>query len=621
MYFGGGLALDGQGMFQLNGAATTDPKDDDTVLVAGQIAGGNADLRMRQNESTTTVALFPNSETNSGTGVQKLVRDDISSGETGVRPIAPPRLEGQNGKPSRYVELTKLADVPRGSQYGYGPGIYIDNREDIEKVRRYLDTTVTPNRTLYRALKINDMHRLWQRKSFPVDTRYANEEGNIDYDAATGNTGALNNTGTGTKAHRLVPPRPSADAYTSYPVANSTTAGVGSLEERGVRGWINQYEFLPRGALIELVSINATTFEIIVTRDDRSDGVVTNSDRNKAWRDTNGALIPQSYRMRIRVNNVGQPSEQVVRYVGAAGYDTTPIDTYPGPFNGVIAAEGNVRVRGSIGNKDITIASMGNIYIEGSVRRNGNGRIALLAKNNVTLNPTQFLARPAGLQHDGYVTAPAVIQTSGVSAGVDEISVPDVTRFRVGDRVSMPNSENWLVVQSVTFANTINNSGTVKLATNHGVATGDPITNMRLFSDAAAPTVNLLNQDRQYTLANSLNPLVRDVLFDGAAPTATTRLSWRHAGTTAVAFNMQNTSAAPNTFAVKRNTYPSAPEVISGGLTDNEKFLYAASPTQPGLPTAYNLLDLLWSPYSPTSGGVPQDSTLPQMETPLMVIV
>jgi hypothetical protein len=146
MYFGGGLALDGKGLFQLGGSTTATSADDDSVLVAGQVAGASQDLTLSTiaGETPANTTQFPNSQTNSGTGLEGLVRDDISSGETGVRPIAPPRLEGQNGKPSRYVEMTKLANLPNGSQYGYGPGIYIDNREDFEKVRRSLIRLLIP---------------------------------------------------------------------------------------------------------------------------------------------------------------------------------------------------------------------------------------------------------------------------------------------------------------------------------------------------------------------------------------------------------------------------------------------------------------------------------------------
>jgi hypothetical protein len=432
------------------------------------------------------------------------------------------------------------------------------------------------------------MHRLWQRKSFPVDPRYPDEEGNIDYDASTGNTGALTNTGTGVKAHRLVLPRGGAEAY-PFPVTPSPTAGTGSLEERGIRGWINQYEFLPRGALIELVDVSATEFNIIITRDDRSD-TATFSDPNKVWRSPTGAPYTQTYRMRIRVQGIGG-TETTTRYVGAPGYETTVAGptvtgTYGGRFNGVICAEGNVRVRGSIGNKDITIASMGNIYIEGSVRRdraNRNGRIALLAKNNVVLNPTQFLARPVGMQNDG----PGVATTgAGAYFDANELSVADATRFRVGDMVRIDNGSDWLTVQSVTFGAT-GNSGRIGLATPHNVAVGDSAI-LNVLSDTAA--IMSVNRERYYELNGANNTLVRDVLFDGVLPTTSTTLSWRHSGVMSTAFRIQNTGAA-ETFSVKKNTIPSVPEVISAGTTslDNEKKLLTGA-------TEYDLLDITGTP-------------------------
>lgn len=63
------------------------------------------------------------------------------------------------------------------------------------------------------------------------------------------------------------------------------------------------------------------------------------------------------------------------------------------PFNGIIYAEGNIRVKGKIPNRQFTVVSGSNIYIEGSlIRGERNSTIALMAQDNVVLNATMFVA-------------------------------------------------------------------------------------------------------------------------------------------------------------------------------------------------------------------------------------
>jgi hypothetical protein len=88
------------------------------------------------------------------------------------------------------------------------------------------------------------------------------------------------------------------------------------------------------------------------------------------------------------VSNFGSPS--------ASDFNRGP------EFNGLIMAEGNVRVRGVIpgGNNgipdgaQITIVTMGTAYIEGSILRGDPdySMLAILAKDHVVLNTTQFLS-------------------------------------------------------------------------------------------------------------------------------------------------------------------------------------------------------------------------------------
>jgi hypothetical protein len=363
MYFGSGVSLEGSGLLQLAGSATADPADDDAVLIAGQVAGlTDQQVKLRPSDNGTEAA-FPVSGANRTKGVQTLVRDDVSEG--GVRTITPPRLEGKPGQFSRYLELTKLAALSNGSQYGYGPGVYIDNREDIEKI-------IPTGGTAPVAMPIRDMHRLWQRK---------------------------------------IP--------------------AGS-QESGVRGWVNtSQEFAARGAFIELKGDT-----IVVTRDS-----ITNA--SKTWKDRDGKSLPdpraKTYRMMLNVVT-GE------RSFGAPGREQSVQGSDPA-FNGVIYADGNLRVRGWINDRDITIVSMGNVYIEGSVIRTGQGRVALLAKKNVVLNPTRFIPRVAGAQDAGVIPAgiPLVSAASGSTAQVSSDA-----GLRVGDMIKFGDGTRWRMITGIT---------------------------------------------------------------------------------------------------------------------------------------------------------------------------
>jgi hypothetical protein len=67
------------------------------------------------------------------------------------------------------------------------------------------------------------------------------------------------------------------------------------------------------------------------------------------------------------------------------------------PFNGVIYAEGNVRIRGRIpSGRQITIVTNGTAYIEGNlVKGDERSALAVIARDYVCVNTTQFLYRSA----------------------------------------------------------------------------------------------------------------------------------------------------------------------------------------------------------------------------------
>jgi hypothetical protein len=124
------------------------------------------------------------------------------------------------------------------------------------------------------------------------------------------------------------------------------------------------------------------------------------------WRNYNGADTGRHV-LRFRL---GYGSNGTIRIIneltpGVTNFgQPTPTDFDAGvPFSGIIFSEGNVRVRGvipAIGTGSsrrgiqLTIVSMGTGYVEGSIIKGdpNTSSLALLCRDNVVLNTTQFLA-------------------------------------------------------------------------------------------------------------------------------------------------------------------------------------------------------------------------------------
>ena len=360
----------------------------------------------------------------SGAGPQLQVKDNPTIGQpedltqTGrnIKPVTPPDLT----KFPRYLELTKYTP---GGILGLGDGVYIGNSGDVEKVFE----GNRPN-TIKRELSVSELQRLWQGKSFLATPG----EGNA-------NPGATTVVG-GTQLHRLSFPRvgsPATDTY-AYPL-NPNAMRDYSLEQRGIRGWVNTYEFVPRGAMVEVQPT-----QIVITLDDRSDTVPNLPDSSKAWPYTQLPAINMSNCYRMVINTDPLSPNYGERKFGTFPFEvaqTTPITK----FNGVIYAEGNLRVRGLSGNQDLTFVSMNNIYIEGNLMQGGSGRIALMARKNVTLNPTKFISSVLGSQDRDVVTQTIpVTATSGTGADdTTALVVSSLQPFRIGDSIFVTGDTKW----------------------------------------------------------------------------------------------------------------------------------------------------------------------------------
>ena len=154
----------------------------------------------------------------------------------------------------------------------------------------------------------------------------------------------------------------------------ASTATNASLEEQHLRGWVAADEFHARGALVELFNdaSDGNKPKVAVTLDSRSDNSTAGPNNAlgpvdaKAWRDATGATQSGVYRR-----------------------------VFAWPTNGVLFAEGNVRVRGEVTGvpHSLTIVSQNNIYIDGSVGA-GTRKVLLLARKNVVANPTAAIFRP-----------------------------------------------------------------------------------------------------------------------------------------------------------------------------------------------------------------------------------
>lgn len=438
--------------------------------------------------ATSTAAPISSADSNFSTNqtvVNKLVDDGwnrlagVTSASRQVRDFIPPDITTGGDGFGRYRQLTRYSEPNTlyagatniSSAYGYGKGIYINNSQDVEKIGSAIMTQT-------------QLHDLWF------------------------------GTGTGNPYNRLgTPDAPSG----------KLTVTANSLEGQHMRGWVSPEQFLPRGAEVIINSNNTITVNLDPVGDNTAEFPNANFtssaitvDPNKSWRNVSGNLMGD----------------------GAAGSNTGGVysQTFYWPANGTVFAEGNIRIRGSNPNasNSLTVVSMNNIYIEGSLSA-GAKKVLLLARKNVIINPTQVLKT---VQAATRLSAPTV-------GGTSAIYVYDASNFRAGDYVRIAGGTNIYGIKSIS-GNTINLN--TKLAATSRPATSIVYTVFDPTADVGSYTTTY--NGRPYIsalrLSRSSNVIQRRVQWPGTG--ANLRLAFRHSAEyrKALEVGIQHPTTAPN---------------------------------------------------------------------------
>ena len=445
-----------------------------------------------------------------------------ATGNRTVDPFTPPDISS-GAAAGRYRQLTRdstpviaaTAGQPSPSEFGYGQGIYINNPTDRER------TTV--GGTL-RDMNQKELVQMWLSRT--NDTAGKIIEDTTDF------------CRKGTPA--------------------AVTANV-SLEQQHLRGWVGPDEFHARGALVELFNdaADGNKPKIAITLDSRSDNtpvvgttpaVTTNASGPvpaKAWKDANGATQPGVYR-------------KVLDW----------------PKNGVIFAEGNVRVRGTIDTtkvdapNSLTVVSQNNVYVDGSLGA-GTKKVLLLARKNVVANPTQAIFRP---DVQTLFTQAATFTAVGTAVNV---SVSDTTDFKVGDVVETSTTAAPATIKTVAVVQGITNTTTLSLSP---IQTGtiDSGDVMRTRLDTMPPALN-----GRSVIASPADTIQRRLqISDVANLDSVFRLTFDHSAEEVKALAIGTTGTTPTTSIFWSNKRKATTDP-NANITSGEKFAQGDSSSTP----------------------------------------
>ena len=290
---------------------------------------------------------------------------DYSADKRDVKPFTPAKIDSAKNL-ARYRALTRNS----------ANGIYIDNREDVEKV----GTTAMTQKQLLDMLN--------SPTAFPKTN-------------------------------------PSNHTRTSE--ASDLTDATKSLEQKHLRGWVGPDEFLARGALVEFIQPNGIP-RIRLTYDARSDANPNGPERTKTFRDANGDFRAGVYTQTLQWPKNGTLfAEGNVRIRGDINLSNLPTGLDPNDFPSLtVVSLNNIYIEGalSVDSKDTN-----GFDIPVSDRK----KLMLLAKKNVIVNPTRAVIARTDVQTVANNTAPVTLSGTLAVAAPFSIGVTNVEAFNTGD--------------------------------------------------------------------------------------------------------------------------------------------------------------------------------------------
>ena len=221
-----------------------------------------------------------------------------------------------------------------------------------------------------------------------------------------------------------------------------------SLEQRHLRGWVGPDEFLARGALVELIQAPNDRPRIRVTLDARSDANPDGPDANKTLRDASGKLQMGVYSHVFEWPKKGTILAQGnIRIRGNVNLSNLPAGANAADFPSLtVVSLGNIYIEGSL--------SVDSVNASGAVipvldRK----KLMLLARKNVIVNPTRAVIGRTDVAT--IATNAAAVNFNGTLAA-QTLSVADGSLFNKGDYVTIGVGQNRSVRGLITEAPTAN---------------------------------------------------------------------------------------------------------------------------------------------------------------------
>ncbi len=293
------------------------------------------------------------------------------SGARDVQPFTPVKLDSAENL-ARYRALTRNS----------ADGVYIDNRDDIERVG-----TAPMTQT-----------QLIEMLTSPAT-------------AAT-------------------PPDTARLGVAALPTATNV-----SLEQRHLRGWVGPDEFLARGALVELVQATGANPQIRVTLDARSDANPDGPDANKTFRGDDGKLQTGVYsRIFDWPKNGTLLAEGNLRIRGNVNLSNLKAGANAADFPSLtVVSMNNIYIEGAL-SLDSKNAAGNPIPIL------ARKKLMLLARKNVIVNPTRAVIGRTDAQTIAANDTAAVVFTGTATAKT--LRVANNLLFNAGDYVTIGIGQN-----------------------------------------------------------------------------------------------------------------------------------------------------------------------------------